>query len=258
MKFGLNLFSIRSKIQTEEEFLKTAEILKELGYDYLQYSGAEWNAERIKRVSEKSGLPVYLTHSPVDRILNDTEKLMEEHSLLGCKNIGLGSVMPEVFLSEKEIKETFEKLERAAEKMEKNGFKFFYHNHHNEFYKYDGKHTAIDYVLQNTKHINFTLDVYWAQYGGANVLELLEDLEGRVGCVHLKDYKLVNFGTEEKVDFKPKFAPVGEGTMNFKTIIEKMKEVGAEYFFVEQDDAVEYDDPIGEVGRSIKYLKENF
>ena len=79
MKFGLNLFSIRNKIQTEEEFLKTAEILKELGYDYLQYSGAEWNAERIKRVSEKSGLPVYLTHSPVDRILNDTEKLMEEH-----------------------------------------------------------------------------------------------------------------------------------------------------------------------------------
>ena len=51
MKFGLNLFSIRNLIATEEEFLKTAKKLKEMGYSYMQFSGAPYDAEKIKRVS---------------------------------------------------------------------------------------------------------------------------------------------------------------------------------------------------------------
>ena len=58
MKAGLNLFSVRGMIRTEEDFLSTAIKLREAGYSYLQYSGAAFDAERIKRVSERSGLPV--------------------------------------------------------------------------------------------------------------------------------------------------------------------------------------------------------
>ena len=57
MKAGLNLFSVRGMIRTEENFLSTAIKLREAGYSYLQYSGAAFDAERIKRVSERSGLP---------------------------------------------------------------------------------------------------------------------------------------------------------------------------------------------------------
>ena len=40
MKAGLNLFSVRGMIRTEENFLSTAIKLREAGYSYLQYSGA--------------------------------------------------------------------------------------------------------------------------------------------------------------------------------------------------------------------------
>ena len=77
MQAGLNLYSLRKSIGTEEDFLATAEKLKEMGYSYLQYSGAAFDPERIRRVCEASGMTVFLTHVPMDRILSDTEKLME-------------------------------------------------------------------------------------------------------------------------------------------------------------------------------------
>ena len=85
MKAGLNLFSINSLIKTEEEFLQTAIKLKEMGYSYMQFSGAPYDPDKIKRVSDASGLPVCLTHVPYNRIVNETEALMEEHAKFNCK-----------------------------------------------------------------------------------------------------------------------------------------------------------------------------
>ena len=257
MKVGLNLFSIRNLIQTEEDFLKTALKLKEMGYSYLQYSGADFKPERIKKVSEESGLPVYLTHVPMERIIRDTEKLMEEHAVFGCKNIGLG-MMPLSVLAEKDsCKKTVEELDLAGEKMKKNGYKLFYHHHHFEFFKNDGVHTAFEYILENSRHIHFTADTYWLQYGGVDVLDFIAKLKGRVECVHLKDSRIACEKNEDgNFQMQPKFAPVGDGMMNFKKIVKKFKEIGTEYFFVEQDDAADYADPLKEVARSAEYIKK--
>ena len=40
MKFGINLYSLRTLIGNEEDFLKTAIALSGLGYDTIQFSGA--------------------------------------------------------------------------------------------------------------------------------------------------------------------------------------------------------------------------
>ena len=56
MEAGLNLFSIRNKIKTEEDFLKTACELKDMGYSYMQFSGAPHSAETLARVVKESGV----------------------------------------------------------------------------------------------------------------------------------------------------------------------------------------------------------
>ena len=255
MEFGLNLYSIRNLIETEEGFLQTAKALKDAGYSYIQCSaGLTYDPVVFKRVSEESGLPIKLTHAPYDRILGDTDKLMEEHAFFGCKNIGLGILPFSVYSNEKEFKEVVEKLNAAAEKMEQNGFKFFHHNHHYEFIR-NGNETLMDYMIKNAPYINFTLDTYWAQYGGVEVCDLLDKLNGRIECVHLKDYKIEQVAERK---FEPKFAPIGDGTMNFEKIIAKMKACGAKYFFVEQDNAADLPDTLGQVTKSVKYLNENF
>ena len=256
MKVGLNLYSIRNLIATEEDFLVTAHKLREMGYDYLQYSGGEYDPARIKRVSEAAGLPVYLTHVPMDRILNDTDALMAEHESFGCHNIGLGAMPRDILVDDERFKQTVAALDAAAEKMAQKGFRFFYHHHHFEFMKRNGE-TLFDYMVKNAPHVNFTVDTYWLQYAGVDILATLEKVKGRIGCTHLKDYAIEYVETDDKKEFKPVFAPVGNGNIDFAPILQKMHECGAEYYFVEQDNAAKLPDPLGEVEQSVRYVKNH-
>jgi len=251
MKVGINLFSLRHKMTTEADFLETANKLKKMGYDYLQFSGTKFDADMISRVSLESGMNVHLTHVPMERILYDTEKLMEEHALFGCRNIGLGAMPTEAIRDELLFKKTVAQLNEAAEKMEKNGFKFFYHHHHYEFYQHGGE-TVFDYMIKNAPSINFTVDTYWLQYGGVSVTDFIAKLSGRIGCVHLKDYRI----TFEEDGFKPSICAVGDGTIDFTAAVAAAKKSGTEYFFVEQDNAPSFDDPFAQVERSVRYLKK--
>lgn len=256
MNVGLNLFSLRKHITTEADFLITANRLKEMGYSYLQFSGAPFDGEMIDRVSRESGMPVFLTHVPMERILDDTDRLMEEHALFGCRNIGLGAMPKEVLQDETLCKETIGKLNAVGEKMQKNGFCFFYHHHHFEFYKHNGE-TVFDYMIANAPYIHFTVDTYWLQYGGVSITEFMEKLAGRIECVHLKDY-LIDFplDPEKERKFTPRFCPVGDGTINFRAAVDAAKKSGAEYFFVEQDNAPSFEDPFEQVKRSVNYIKK--
>ena len=255
MNAGLNLFTLRKSITTETDFLNTANSLRDMGYSYLQYSGGPYDADMIARVSKESGLPIVLTHVPMDRILTETDALMEEHARFDCHNIGLGMMPKEVITDEKSCKEKIAELNAAGEKMRKNGFNFFYHHHNFEFLKYNGE-TVFDYMIENAPYINFTADTYWLQYGGVDICRYLEKLSGRIECVHLKDFGMKVSKDEEsgKIKMEPTFAPVGDGTIDFKSAVESAKSSGAKYFLVEQDNAPTFDDPFAQVERSIKYI----
>ncbi len=254
MKYGLNLYSLRTLIQTEEDFLKVALALKEMGYDYLQYSGAEFLPDRIGRVSKQSGLPVVLTHVEYDDIVSQTQKLMDDHASFGCKYIGLGGLSQDVHRDRNQMLSVIDRLERAAEVMHENGFCFFYHHHHYEFARHEDG-TVLDYMLKNAPHVHITADTYWLQYGGVDVVKTLKRLDGKIECLHLKDYR-VDYGIDQsEKKMIPRFAPVGDGNLDFKEIIATAKTCGSKYFLVEQDNAVFAKDPMGEVKRSIEYLR---
>ena len=106
-------------------------------------------------------------------------------------------------------------------------------------------------MLENAPHINFTLDTYWLQYGGMDIASTVARLKGRIGCVHLKDYMI------DKMSYNPIFAPVGDGNIDFVSLVPKMVDAGAKYFLVEQDNAATLPDTMGEVKRSIRYIINN-
>ncbi|MBO6263075.1 MAG: sugar phosphate isomerase/epimerase [Clostridia bacterium] len=256
MEAGLNLFSLYKFLGTEDGFADAVDKIKQAGYSYVQYSGGPFDPEMIKRVSEKYSMPVYLTHVPFARIVDDTENLMRDHDVFGCRYIGLGMMPNDSFYNDDLFMENVGKLEVAAEKMSKNGYKFFYHNHFQELKKVNGT-TLLEKILVSAPHVHFTIDTYWLQYGGVNVVEFLKKFSGRIECIHLKDYMIApDRAPEAGGVLKPCFAPVGDGNIDFKNVVEVCKKCGAEYYFVEQDDACTYDDPIAQVSRSIKYIKE--
>ena len=249
MNFGLNLFSLRNRLGSEESFLALANELKAAGYSFLQFSGAAFDADMICRVSKESRMPVTLTHVPLDRILNDTERLCEEHLRFGCSNIGLGMLPRDDFADEKKIFGEIDALNKAAEIMERHGCKFFYHNHFFEFIKHGGR-TVFDYMIDNAPHIHFTVDTYWLQYGGADICDFFRRVKGRMECVHLKDYAI------DPVEKKPIYAPLGAGSLNFPKIVQAALECGAEQFFVEQDNAATLANGFENIVQSAEYIKK--
>lgn len=256
MQFGLNLYSIRNYLETEEDFLAAANELKKMGYSYMQYSGGAFDADMIARVSEASGLPVVLTHVPMDRIINDTEALMEQHARFNCKYIGLGSMPREVIFDSSRLYETVAALDAAGDKMQQNGFKFFYHHHHFEFFRHNGE-TVFDYILKNAPNINFTIDTYWLQYGGVDICDAIDRAVGRMACIHLKDY-MITYKASEKPAFEPIYAPVGDGNIDFHKVMKHAAAAGCEYYLVEQDNAAKLPNTMEQVARSARYLKADF
>ena len=98
MKTGAQLYTVRAYTQNEKDFACTMKRIAEIGYKTVQLSaiGKDIPPARIREICDGEGLEIVLTHSDVNRILYDTEKLIAEHEILGCPYIGIGS-MPEKY-----------------------------------------------------------------------------------------------------------------------------------------------------------------
>lgn len=251
MEIGAQLFSLRDFIKNGKDIDSTFGKVKAMGYTCAQFSGATFEPYELKDIIDKHDLPVHLTHIDANRITEDTDNVIKEHKIIGCENIGLGA-MPNAFPFKGDIEEVdafVKKFSVAARKIKDAGLKFFYHNHDFEFRKLSNGQTIYDYLIENAPDFNFTFDTYWVQRGGVALLEYIEKLAGRIECVHLKDMQTVREGGQ-------KFAPIGVGVINWDAVLPAFIKSGVKYAFVEQDDAVTYPDPFGQLKISADNLKK--
>lgn len=117
-------------------------------------------------------------------------------------------------------------LDKLGEKCAAAGLQLLYHNHDFEFVKDAEGIVTIDYLLEhcNPKYVNFQMDLYWATKAGADPVAYFNRYPGRFKIWHVKD-----------MDDQGRFAPVGNGKIDFKRILANKKLSGMEYYFVEQD-----------------------
>lgn len=232
MKLGAQLYTLRNYLQTESDIRRSLRQVADMGYETVQVSGIPpMDARLLRSLCDEVGLPIVLTHNPADRILNDTDRLIEEHKVYGCKYIGLGG-MPDKYRQAHWLKYFAEDYQEAAQKIKAAGMKFMYHNHHFEFNKINGRPMMLDLLDGFDPDVmGVTVDTYWLQAAGCDVVEWLDILKDRIDCVHLKDMQVI--GNDVK------FAAIGEGNMNFPAILQKLEELGTtEHILVEQDTTI--------------------
>ncbi len=235
MKIGAQLYTLRDFLQTEKDMEYTLEKVSQMGYEVVQVSGVgPIDPKIIRSICDKNNLKIVLTHSNPDRVLNDTDKLIEEHNILGADYVGIGGI-PGKYRDEKFIQRFAEDYLPAAEKIKAAGKLFMYHNHDFEFAKLSNGKYMLDVILDEISSdlMGLTLDTFWVQKAGCDVIEWLERLQDRIPCVHLKDMA-TTYGAREQI-----MAPVFEGNMNFDGILKKLVELGkTKYALVEQDRCV--------------------
>lgn len=244
------LYTLRDFLKTPEDIGTTLKKVKAMGYNAVQASGlGPVKPAALKQLADEAGVKICATHIPYDRLKEDLEAVILEHRLWECRYVGLGS-MPEKFRMSREGYLAFAgEFNEISRKIFDKGLKFIYHNHNFEFEKFEGS-TGMELILENTDTETFgmELDTYWVQAGGANPVEWIQKLKGRMEVVHFKDMAIK--------ELKQVFAEIGEGNLNWKAIIDACRENGVEWYAVEQDQCLR--DPFDSLQISYNYLKRFF
>lgn len=240
------LYTLREYMKTPGEIGRALERVKEMGYSAVQASGhGPVDPLELKRLADEAGVRIVATHIPYDRLKEDLDNVIRDHRTWDCRFVGLGA-MPQQFRGSREGYRAFSReFNEIAKRIYDRGLKFIYHNHNFEFEKFDGA-TGMDLLFSETDReaFGFELDTYWIQAGGADPVEWIKRVEGRMEVVHLKDMAVK--------DGRQIFAEIGEGNLNWKAIIEACRETGVQWYAVEQDACLR--DPFESLKMSLDYL----
>ena len=247
MKHGAQLYTTRETMQTPEGIRQTLARVAQIGYRYIQLSGFAFDAAAMKALCDELGLQVVLTHTPQDRILNETAQVIAEHKLLGCPNVGIGSMPGEYRGSLEGARKFLADYTPAMQAFRDAVLKFQYHNHSFEFERFGGNDVWSVLTLESDPALlGFTLDTYWVQHGGKNVVDTIQSLRGRIDVCHYKD--LAMHGSEQR------FAAIGQGNLDWQPIFAAFEDIGTQYAFVEEDDCYGAD-PLDELETSFRFLE---
>lgn len=247
MKIGAQLYTARDFTQTGKDFAETIKKVAAIGYETVQVSGIsqDISAQEVADVCKANNIEIAITHTPPDRMRSDIQTVIKNHEIMGCKYIGIGGV-PGYPHTKEGFADFIKEFAPIAKAIKDAGKQFMYHNHAYEFFKCDGK-TGLDYLVDNFADAGFTLDTYWIQAGGGDPAWWIKKLAGRVDCIHLKDFVIV--------DGQARMAEVLEGNLNWDAIFDAAKAAGVKYALVEQDDAY-VGDPFDCLNTSFKNLKK--
>lgn len=230
---GYNAVEISQIAMSGENVAALEQAKNELGMDIASLSVA---------VEQPPGFPGETLKEHFDKIVEDAKRL-------DTKLLRIG-MLPFQSMASIDAVIDFAKLANDyALQLKEHGIGLYYHNHHIEFAKFDGKF-MLDIIAENSPAMGMEIDVHWVARGGLDPVRTLQKYADRTAMVHLKDYRIGNlspdaFGLLSKGDipgfmneFKNvvQFAEVGEGNLDFPSIIEESQKIGAEYMLVEQDD----------------------
>jgi len=224
------MYTVRDFTKTPSDIAESVKKVKAIGYDAMQVSGfGPIDPKELKQIADDNDVEICATHIGFDRMRDDTQAVIDEHLLWGCKYPAIGS-LPQSYREDGEegYLQFAKDASEVGAKLADAGLTFAYHNHNFEFQKF-GNRTALELILRETdpKSVQLEIDVYWVQAGGADPAEWIRKAAHRIDLVHLKDMAIEGRET--------RFAEVGEGNMNFAAIFEAGRQSGTRWYIVEQD-----------------------
>ena len=236
--------------------------LADIGYKCIEISQVPMTEENVagfRRAIDELGFNVAAVSAtvksnpmmPSEELCNpdDFKKMVADAKALDCDMMRIGAMPMDARFSLQAAVDFAKQADEYAAQLKEHGIDLYYHNHHFEFARHDGKF-LMDIIKENTKHLGFELDIHWIHRGGMDPVKFINQYAGRIRLLHLKDYRIGHMAMPENVDFNSRegmmkaygamnniveFAEVGEGTLDIPACIEAGLAGGSEYFLVEQD-----------------------
>lgn len=256
---GLALYTLRDALDTDTK--ATLKTVAEVGYKNIEAAGYKdgkfytMSPEDFKAYVNELGLNPVSTHQSsvtlenADTMMADAKAAGFEYFVVPIPPMGMFEFNTEdgTMSMNGSVEELAEILDALGEKAHNAGLKLLYHNHDFEFQKDKNGVVIIDYLLDhcNPDYVNFQMDLYWVTKAEADPLAYFEKYPGRFKIWHVKD-----------MDDQGRFAPVGEGNIDFASILAKKELSGMKYYMVEQDKTFDGLEPLEAIKISHSGLKK--
>ena len=258
-RIGVQAMMLKNQFEADGAF-STLKRLSDLGFHAVEISQipmSEANVGEIDRARTELGMEIAALSaaleapvgSPNESLSDNFDKIVADCNRLACQMVRIGMMPFSAMASQQALLEFCSRSNEMAARLAEAGIGLYYHNHHNEFAKYDGQY-ILDIIRERAPSMRFELDVHWIHRGGRDPVSVLKDYAGLVDLVHLKDYRIgqipsAAFESLQAGDYQAfmaaftgivQFAEVGEGNLDFKAIIDQSLSSGAKYLLIEQDD----------------------
>ncbi len=246
-RIALQLWTLREHLRTVDEVAQSFDRVRQIGYEHVELAGlCSMPAREVKRLADASGLSICSAHVDARSILEETAKVADDLSELGCRFV----VYPYLHVPLEtldQVSALADDLTRAGEALRRRGRLLTYHNHASEFRRLEGK-AILDWIFDRTDPllVHAELDTYWVQMGGGDPARYCARLSGRLPLLHLKDYTIDAAG-------QPQTAALGQGNLNFSTILREAESAACDWYIVEQDAPADL--VFDEIATSFRYLQ---
>lgn len=255
---GVQAMMLKSSVAEMGAF-ETLRKVTAIGYHAVEVSQIPMTADTVAelvRARDELGMDIaslsVAIDAPVgsanDSLDRDFDKVVADARAVDAKLLRIGMLPMAALRSMDTVVDFARRADAYARRFADEGIRLYYHNHHVEFAKYDGKY-LLDLIAENSPAMGLEIDVHWVQRGGLDPVRVIDKYAGQAAMIHLKDYRIGQLPPEafaaleagDQAGFQTcfrdvvQFAEVGEGNLDFASIIEHSLAAGAEYLLVEQD-----------------------
>jgi sugar phosphate isomerase/epimerase len=256
---GMTLYTVR--VEMGKDAKTTLKQVADLGYKYIEavdYKEGKFygmTPDEFKSYLKSLGLKPISVHmgamttDNADKLIADVKAAGFKYFIAPVPPMGMFKFDPKTrkLGMEGGVEKLADILNTIARKAKAAGLEFLYHNHDFEFQANSEGIVPIDYLLENLdpKYVNFQMDLYWVTKAEADPVAYFQKYPGRFKIWHVKD-----------MDSQGRFAPVGQGNIDFKRILAHKKLSGMKYYMVEQDQTFDGLQPMEAIKISKEGLKK--
>lgn len=214
--------------------------LAELGYAQVEgFGGVYSEAQEFRELLESHSMSMSSGHFfPLSELEEGLDASLAVASKLGMKRVICPA--PEDLWRQGTDSANWislaKRLNEAGKRVNDAGFRFGWHNHHWEFIQLASGEIPMDLLLEYAPEMEWEMDVAWVVRGGANPMTWIETHASRITAAHVKDIAPDGENSDEDG-----WADVGEGVMDWMSLIAALRNAGTDLFVVEHDNPSDWD-----------------
>lgn len=238
---GLQLYTVRDSMATDVR--TTLQAVAGIGYREVEFAGYFGHSPgEIRGMLEELGLTSPSTHVGTDVLRGDVSAVVESAAEIGHRYVTLAWLAADERQSIDDYKYWAERVNVLGEACKSNGMRAAYHNHDFEFQAIDGI-VPFDVLMEETESalVDFELDFFWVRKADMEIRSVLSSAPERFTLSHIKD-----------IDDAGNMVNVGDGTIDFDSILDDAVGASVRHCFVEHDNP---DDPFRAIAYSHFSLK---